>query len=163
MWRALTQLFHVLIHNRRMLVPTPCCPPCNPPHLERFSVLPSHILSARKHAHGIICKFEVGSKGVGRKDLNLFVEPALVVIARSMYTCVIPSSASPEVTRFFSAITGDGKRTYCRENTWPSPRLLHFYARGGRPLHLPVHKLYDMVVNHARQALPQCQRCQTQH
>jgi len=114
-----------------MLVPTPCCPPCNPPHLKCFSVLPSHILSARKHTHGIVCKFEVGSKGVGRKDLNLFVEPALVVIARSMYTCVIPSSASPKVTCLFSAITGDGKRTYVVKTRGPLDGRFTFTHKAG--------------------------------
>jgi len=64
----------------QMLVPTPCCSPCNLPHLEHLSVLPPHILSARKHTHRIVCKFEVGSKGVEGKTLNLFVEPALVII-----------------------------------------------------------------------------------
>jgi len=64
----------------RMLVPTPCCSPCNLPHLKHLWVLPPHILSAGRHAHRIVCKFEVGSKGVEGKTLNLFVEPALVII-----------------------------------------------------------------------------------
>ena len=55
-WKTLTRLFHILIHNHQMLVPPPCCPPCNPPHLEPLSFLPPHILSARKYAHNLIAE-----------------------------------------------------------------------------------------------------------